>query len=210
VTMKGETMELNPEQKDALTELVNIGFGKAANALSILVGKRVILDTPEVNIYTVEKLADSLSLLAQREMTTVHQLFSGKLAGDIMLIMDLESSTILLDLLQGGPGSPHPLTDDDRDSLVEIGNILLNAFIGSFGNLLNVRISFAVPRLSLESIHHMVDTLTIDQRNINYAMVVKIFFRLTEGEVSGFMVIVMGIESMEALLSALESEGYLR
>jgi hypothetical protein len=40
-------------------------------------------------------------------------------------------------------------------------------------------------------------------------LVVKIRFRLTQGNVTGFMVIVMGLQSLEILVNAMRSEGYL-
>ncbi len=202
-------MIMTPEQQDALSELINMGFGRAANALSILVGQRVLLEAPQVNVYPLREMEKALYFLSGREMTTVHQVFNGKLSGDIMLLMDTESATVLLDLLSGGSGSPHPMTSVDRDTMIETGNILLNAFIGSFGNLLNVHISFAVPHLRVESIRHMLNTLTIDRIEVEYALIVRIHFRLTEGEVSGYVVIIMGIQSLEALFDAMKTEGYI-
>ncbi len=202
-------MNLTPIQQDALSELINMGFGRAANALSILVGERVLLEAPQVSLYPLMEIEKALSFLSNREMTTIHQVFNGKLSGDLMLLLDTTSASILLDLLQGEKGEAHPLSEKDRDTLIETGNILLNAFIGSFGNLLNVHISFSVPNLRIESIQHMLSTLTIDRQEVEYALVVKIFFRLREGEVSGFVVIVMGIQSLEALFDAMRTEGYL-
>jgi chemotaxis protein CheC len=43
-------MILNSLELDALSELINIGFGRAASALSALVGQRVLLEAPQVNI----------------------------------------------------------------------------------------------------------------------------------------------------------------
>ncbi|MGZ4989004.1 MAG: chemotaxis protein CheC, partial [Limisphaerales bacterium] len=41
-------MELNASQKDALTELINIGYARAAGALSELTGHRIELAVPAV------------------------------------------------------------------------------------------------------------------------------------------------------------------
>jgi chemotaxis protein CheC len=202
-------MILNPIELDALSELINIGFGRAASALSTLVGQRVLLEAPQVNIYPVKELGVTLAALGNKEITNVHQMFDGKLSGDAMLLMDADSASILLDLLSGGSGIARPLTAGDREALVETGNILLNAFIGSFGNLLRVHLTFAVPLLKLESVGDMLSALTMGQRDLEYGLVVKIRFRLTHGDVSGFMVIVMGLQSLESLVGAMRSEGYL-
>jgi chemotaxis protein CheC len=202
-------MILNAGQQDALSELVNMGFGRAAHALSILVGRRVLLEAPQVDIFPLNLIEEALGYLSNREITTVHQVFNGKLTGDIMLLLDAESASVLLDLLEGRPGEAHRLTKEDRDTLVETGNIFLNAFIGAFGNLLNVYITFAVPHLRIESIRQMLHTLSIGQKEVEYALVAKVRFRLDVGEVSGYVVIVMSLASLETVFEAMKTEGYL-
>jgi chemotaxis protein CheC len=41
-------MSLSPDQIDKLTEIVNIGFGRAAASLSSLVQQRILLSVPEI------------------------------------------------------------------------------------------------------------------------------------------------------------------
>ena len=53
-------MELTTIQQDALIELLNIGFGRAAAALSELTGHRVVLEVPEVSIHPIAALAPAL------------------------------------------------------------------------------------------------------------------------------------------------------
>lgn len=202
-------MLLSEQQRDALSELINIGFGRAASALSILVGQRVLLEAPLVNLFPITQMGEALDSLSGDEITTVHQVFSGKLSGDAMLLMDTTSATALVDLLSGGIGQPRKMTDQDRETLRETGNILLNAFTGSFGNLLHVHISFAVPRLHYDSLQNMMTSLMIDQRELEYALIVRVNFRVIQGDVSGYVIIVMGIQSFEALMDAMRVSGYI-
>lgn len=202
-------MLLSEQQRDALSELINIGFGRAASALSILVGQRVLLEAPQVNLFPITQMNVALETLSGDEITTVHQVFSGKLSGDAMLLMDTASATSLVDLLSGGTGDPHRMSDQDRETLRETGNILLNAFTGSFGNLLQVHISFAVPRLHYDSLKNMMASLMIDQRELEYALIVRVNFRVVQGDVSGYVIIVMGIQSFEALMDAMRVSGYI-
>lgn len=204
-----KVMLLSEQQQDALSELINIGFGRAASALSILVGQRVLLEAPQVNLYPITELNKVLETLSGDEITTVHQVFSGRLSGDAMLLMDSTSATTLVDLLSGGNGTARTMTEQDRESLRETGNILLNAFTGSFGNLLHVHISFTVPHLQHDSLKNMMTSLMIDQRGLEYAMIVRVNFRLIKGDVSGYVVIVMGIQSLEALMDAMRANGYI-
>jgi chemotaxis protein CheC len=203
-------MELNSEQQDALCELVNIGFGRAASALSILVGQRVLIEAPSISLYQLSELDQVLQALAKGEITSVHQMFSGQISGTAMLLMDAGSSTALVDLLSGSPViEDRNSRSTDREAMQETGNILLNAFTGSFGNLLQVRISFTVPRVHYSTLRNMIDSLMIDQYELEYALVVRVNFKLMGGNVSGYVVIVMGIQSISELLDAMRAAGYI-
>jgi chemotaxis protein CheC len=202
-------MQITTQQKDALCELINIGFGRAASALSILVGQRVLIEAPQVDLYPLTDLDGVLVSLATDEITSVHQVFVGQITGTAMLLMDTRSATVLADMLIGGAGQPHSITEEDRETIQEAGNILLNAFTGSFGNLLQVHISFAVPRVHYNTLRNMLNSLLINQHELEYALVVQVNFQLTGGSVSGYMVIVMGIHSLSALLEAMRVIGYI-
>lgn len=204
-------MLLSPSQKDALSELVNIGFGRAAASLSALVRHRIHLQAPEVSVHLLQELQDHLTF-AQPEVATVHQIFSGQLSGDAMLMLDLPGALNLIDLVSGEPSTARAraqyFTASDREALMEIGNILLNAFVGSFGNLLNVHVSFAVPRLRIEAINDFLSTLEIGQNEIRYVLLVQTRFLILDAQVEGFVSLVMGIESLDKLFEAMEKAGY--
>ncbi len=202
-------MQLSDQQIDALCELVNIGFGRAASALSIMVGNRVVIEAPSVELFPLDKLDSVLKSMSKSEITTVHQVFSGRIAGTAILLMNQDSSSSLVDLLSGGKGTPRQMNAEDMEAMRETGNILLNAFTGSFGNLLQVHISFAVPRVQYESLRDMLDTLMIDQRELEYALLVRVNFQLSGGNVSGYVVIIMGIHSLETMLEAMRAAGYI-
>lgn len=201
------TMYLTTQQNDALAELVNIGFGRAAASLSSLVRRRVKLSAPRVSVHPLAELPGHLNF-TDLEVATVHQIFSGQLNGDALLILDTESAATLIAYLSDEPLPPDRLTATDREALMEVGNILLNAFVGSFGNLLNIRITFTVPRLRLEAVNDMLSTLAIGEQEIRYALLVQTRFTILDGEVEGFVALVMGIESLDKFFEAMEKAGY--
>lgn len=202
-------MDLSNQQKDALCELINIGFGRAASALSVLVGQRVLIEAPNLMLFPIGELGTTLSELSQGDITSVHQVFSGRISGAAMLLMDMQSSAALADMLNGGDGSVDGISAEDRETMQETGNILLNAFTGSFGNLLQVHISFTVPHVHYDSLNNMMHSLLIDHQELEYALVVRVNFQLTEGKVSGYVVIIMGVQSLEKLLEAMHAAGFL-
>ena len=118
-------MDLSPAQEDALKELLNIGFGRAASALSQLTGHRVLLEVPAVSIHPLTELKNALGAVVTDEIASVHQIFSGSVAGDALLILNHQAAGILKQLLTDEPPLPLHVDASAREVLTEVGNILL-------------------------------------------------------------------------------------
>ena len=197
-------MILSADQKDAVTELVNIAFSRTAAALAELTGNRVELTVPEVSAHPIVDLAPALSRFVQGDVATVHQIFGGPVSGDAFLLLDVEGAARLVSLLTDA-GAPTPqMGSSAKEVLAEIGNILLNACLGVFGDLLHVRFTFAVPRLHLETLRSMIDSLVIGTDELRHALLVGARFRVRANEVTGCMVLVLGVTSLEQFVHAVE------
>lgn len=200
-------MELTDQQHDALTEVLNIATARTAAALSDLSGQRVVLDVPELAVHPIGELAPSLRAFIQGDIVTVHQIFNGPVAGDALLLLGHTSAVTLTDLMTNEHIQSRRLNASAREVLIEVGNILLNACLGIFGDLLQVRVSFAVPRLHLDELTALLNSLTIGQEELQYALVVLTTFRLRDSEVNGYLVIILGVASLDHLLQAIEHLG---
>ena len=197
-------MNLTEPQRDALVELLNIGFGRAGAALSKLTGHRILLEVPEVAVHPVSQLDTLLGRVTTTRVTSVHQVFSGPVAGDALLILDPVAAATLKELLTDEPALPLELDTSSREVLTEVGNILLNACIGTFGNLLRVPMSFSVPDIDIATLHSVMDKLAAVGDAMRYALVVTAGFRLRDAEVIGYVVIVLTVQSLTRLLIAVE------
>jgi chemotaxis protein CheC len=198
-------MVLTERQDDALTELINISFARTASSLSDLTGERVMLDAPQVSIRMINELYSTLAEFVQGDVATVHQIFTGPVSGDALLLLNYEGAIVLTNLLTNGSSSATRLDESAREVLTEVGNILLNACLGVFGNLLQVQVSFSVPRLQLESLNSVLKSLVIGNEGMRYAMVVYTAFRMHDSEVKGYLIIVLGVSSLDRLIQEVEN-----
>jgi chemotaxis protein CheC len=202
-------MELTAPQKDALTELINIGYARAAGALSELTGHRIELGVPSVSMYRIRELTSMLCNVMNGEVATVNQIFSGPVSGNALLLLDQNAATMLNQLLTEGATvaaiTPN-LDASAREVITEVGNIVLNACLGVFGNLLKVQVTFAVPRLHLETVESLLSSITVGDKELRYALIAQTRFHLKASKVSGYLVIILGVTSLERLL--IEVEGW--
>jgi chemotaxis protein CheC len=197
-------VELTQIQEDALIELLNIGFGRAGASLSQLTGHRVVLEVPQVSVHAIAELEPALRAVVADEVASVHQIFSGPVAGDALLLLEHRAAGMLKELLTNEAPLPLPLDASAREVLTEVGNILLNACLGTFGNLLQVQVSFSIPHLNLESLSDILRSLLVRREGLRYALVVHAGFRLRDAEVTGYLVIVLSVASLDRLIRAVE------
>jgi chemotaxis protein CheC len=186
-------MELTNDQSDAIKELINIGYGRAAGALSELTGHRIALEVPEVAIHPIADMGRVLEQVLGSSIASVNQVFSGSLSGNALLLLDESSALALSQLLSDGRPS-ETFDSNAREIITEVGNILLNACLGVFGNLLCIRISFTVPKLSVDSSTRLISGLAeMAEEKMEYALMVHTRFHVKSRNVTGFLVIVLGI-----------------
>jgi chemotaxis protein CheC len=198
-------LELKLRHREVLSELINIGYGRAANALSQLAGERIVLEAPQVELRTIDRVKDGLNELLQGEVSSVHQVFSGPVSGHALLLLNSAAAETLTSLIVPRDLAPEELVSAKREALMELGNVVLQASMGICGNILQVQVSFSVPKLHLESINDVLDSLTVQEKELQFALLVRTRFQMLRTEVSGYLIVVLGVTSYSRLLEELDN-----
>jgi chemotaxis protein CheC len=195
---------LSERQSDALAELINVAFGLTAAKLSEISGHRVLLEPPSIASHPIEGLAKDLALFATGEVISVHQIFSGPFSGDAILCLNSEGAVRLSNLLVEGAPQSKQLDTDGAEILTEIGNMLLSACLGVFGNLLQLHVSFSVPVLHRDLLQQFLNSLTIAGDDLRHAVVIDSSFKIRENGVAGRIAIILSVSSLERLIQAVD------
>ncbi|HYE32963.1 MAG TPA: chemotaxis protein CheC [Methylomirabilota bacterium] len=196
-------MDLTAVQKDTLTELISIGYARAAAALSDLTGHRISLAVPEVAIHPIAEITRLLQQVISGRVTSVNQIFGGSIAGNAILLLDTSAALLLNQLLTDRPQASD-LDEAGREVVVEVGNIVLNACLGVFGNLLQVQVNFSVPHLQIDEVSQVIQSISLKDQNLKFALMIHTRFHLRASDVSGYLVIILGVTSLERLLVELK------
>lgn len=200
-------MTPNRVDTDALTELFNIGLHRAAASLSDLTSQRVIVDLPRLWVCPLGDLKDALTRMVSGDLATVHQIFRGAVSGDAVLLLEYDSAVQLASVMTDGQVANGGHIDQSaREVLAEIGNIVLSACLSAFGNILKVSVAFSVPRIHVESLEGLLRSLLIDSDEVHYAMVATTRFRLSQTEVGGYLIIVIGLSSLQKITAVMQAE----
>ena len=184
--------------------MINIGYGRAAAALSELTSQRISLEAPKVEMHSIHLVKEALNDLLKGEVSTVHQIFSGEVSGHALLLVESRAAELLTANLMIGEVAAGNKRAAMREALTEVGNIVLQASMGVCGDLLQVHVTFAVPRLQIETVDDLLNSLTVDKKELQLALLVRTRFQLVQSQVSGYLLVVLGITSFSKLLDHLE------
>jgi chemotaxis protein CheC len=198
-------MALTAEETDALTELLNIAFARTGAALSDLTGHRVLLEPPTVALHLANELDSQMARFVPGEVAWIHQVFDGPVSGDALLLLNYDGAIQLTELLTDDIPASNHLDESSREVLTEVGNILLNACLGVFGNILRVHVGFSVPRLRVNNVGELVEWLNESREELRYALVIFTKFQVRDSAVNGYLVLVLGMTAFDRLISEIDN-----
>ena len=191
------------EFDDALSELVNVGVGRAAASLSAMVKERIDLSVPKIVTISFQELNFHLGLeqeLSEEPLVSiVQQPFGGKVGGTASLLFPLASARKLVGLLTDGALSAEELDLEMEAALTEVGNILINGVMGTIGNIAGMDIIFKLPeymKCSMGELEH-----TFQNRDLMLAMVL---IAISGQEIKGHLILLFDLPSMESLQGIVE------
>lgn len=200
-------IELSDMEIDALTEMVNIGVGRAANSLSDIIGEHVLLKVPRVQVYSLDNLSDAISGFEKDKHASVLQAFHGDFTGTSALVFPPESAVRLVKALTGGQVDSSTLDAVRSGTLVEIGNIVINAILGTMGNMLDSSFVFSLPEY--REIRNIADIIagagTGSREEKGLIMLAEANFNISTLEINGFIFIVFKLESIKNLIQMINS-----
>jgi chemotaxis protein CheC len=159
---------------------------------------------PTIAIHPVHALVSELKPFVTGPAASVHQVFSGPISGDAILLINYDGAVKLSNLLVEEHLRAKRLDSSTGEILTEVGNMLLSACLGVFGNLLRVHVMFSIPQLHLDSLEHFLTSVSIGGDELRYAVVITSSFNIFNQEVDGRLVILLGVSSLERLIQAVE------
>lgn len=153
---------LSKEQIDALKEVGTIGAGHAANALSQMLGQKIMISVPEVKAISLKKIVE-LAGPPESLVAAIYMKLMGDTSATALLIFSRKSAFTLVDILMKRPaGQTKFLKEIDSSALKEVGNILVGAFLTALNEFLNILLIPTVPLLAYDMVGAILEALAIE------------------------------------------------
>lgn len=198
-------MNLTSDQIDALQELINIGVGEAANTMNYMLHSHIHLQVPSLSVLSLQEARQKLRKEMGNVLVSAVQLaFRGSVTGVAQLVLPADSAAKLVTVAI----SEIPIFPDldalKIDTLLELGNVLLNCVVGTISNTLGQTLKYSMPVYLEETIDNIVPADEFDQSAS--ALLAHASFSIDKFFIYGEMILIFKIESFTALLAVLKSE----
>ena len=196
--MSQPEIKLEELERDALTELVNIGVSRAAASLRGMVGRQVLLSVPSVEIVS---RTVATALIREREvgpLVAVRQDFSGAFNGQALLIFPEQNSLELVRSVTGGELTEEEVGDIEDEALTETGNVVLNSCLATMANMLKRPLEMSLPEVMRRDGGTLFD-LNSTHGEEGVVLFLYINFAISERNIRGYIAVLMDLLSLEAL-----------
>ncbi len=190
------------EHLDILKELINIGVGRAAGALSEMVNCKVGLQVPFIKLFTPQQLRQEMEEFARSRISVVKLGFVGPFSGTAALVFPFEGASKLVAVLTEEEPGTHDLDSVRVETLSEVGNIVVNGVMGSIGNVLNKRIVYSLPQYAEDSVNNLL--LSESMTDGTAILLARTHFIIQQLRIEGDIILLFSAGSFDALLSAID------
>ena len=151
-------MKLSAVQADAIQELGNIGAAHAATTLSQMLGSIIEMSVPAIKVVDLANLAD---YMGEESAAMVAFELQGDIphGGYILFYITRESAVRMTNTMLGITETNRPLSEMDKSALLEVGNIMVSAFLDATAELLGFVMLPSPPALTIDMAHAAMQSL---------------------------------------------------
>ena len=196
--MTATTIDLTELQRDAFTELVNIGVSKAAASLRRMIGVQVLLSVPAVEIVSRARAARMIGEREASELVVVQQDFTGAFAGRALLIFPQENGRELVRAVAGEELSADEVAELEDEALTETGNVILNGCLATMANLLQRTLTMSLPEIMRGDGHRIFRRID-DRATDSLVLFLYINFAVRERDIRGYIAMLMDLPSLASM-----------
>ena len=165
---------LSDIERDAIGEIANISMGTAATTLSQLVGRRVQITTPRIDLTTARQIFQEYPI----PHVLINVRYKKGIDGSNILVLSREDGSVIVDLMMGGTGK-NPTTDLSEiqiSGISEAMNQMMGSAATSMSTMFNSVIDITPPKIYVTENE---DEVTLVQKNLETdERLVRISFRL--------------------------------
>lgn len=186
------------DEMDILREVGSIAVGHGSIALSEILGRKINVQFPSLEIVSAEKMFNRLS--TNQLVTCVSCNILSGLKGEILFVLEEKSAFKLID-------SCFPLHfDENRGSVFtemglsvikEVGNVIISSYVGALSMILKTIVIISIPTLVSGSIQQIVNMTMGQHSKEECVLIAEALFDEPSENIRGSFYLVLNHEAVE-------------
>ena len=188
---------------DVLSEIGNIGAGNATTALATMLGTKVDMHVPKVDLMEFSEIGEEMGG-EETIMAGIYQQIKGDITGSIMFLLEEKSARVLVSKLMGMESKPdEPFSEMEISALQEIGNIITGSYLSSLSTLTNMTIDATVPALCIDMCEAILSVPAIEFGVLGDKMLLIKTEFTDDVKLEGYFVLVPDLDSYDKILTSI-------
>jgi len=196
--------KLSDIELDALTEIFNVGAGRAAFSLSEIVDDEVRLSVPSVEVLRTRAIDERVLALGNARFATVSQIFDGPFDAEaVLLFTEAHALEIVRDMM-GSQMSLDDLAEFEQEAMCELGNIILNACLSAMADMLGITLNSSLPDYVVSSPQEISQRLAAGESDETYVLVLHIDLMIEKHQTEGHLIFLLSSTSLNQLVAHIQ------
>jgi len=203
--MKANDFNFSDIHFSVLQEIGNIGAGNAITSLATMIGRKVDMSVPNVQVLTFKQVSNIIGGAENPIAAVLVNIDSENINGIMMFLVSLDKAHVLVGALMQQEITE--LGEIEMSALKEIGNILGGSYVGALSTLLSVSIDMSVPYLSIDMAGSILSVPAIEFAKVaDSVLFIETVFGGGDDDLSGYFVLAPDQESFKFIFNTLGVE----
>jgi len=203
--MHGDFSNLSRMQIDALKEISNIGAGNAATALAQMIGSKIDMKVPQVNIVPFNDVPDVLGG-ADNHVVGIYLSVSGDAPCSLLFVLPVDKACLLSTMLVGETKNRAEGLFDEMEisAMMELGNILAATYLNALVMFTGLSFFPSVPAIGIDMAGAIIDAILAQYGEIgDYVLLLETEFIKDNQDVVGNFFLLPEPGSLQSIMTAL-------
>jgi chemotaxis protein CheC len=202
LNQRGQTLLLSDKQNDVLKEMINIGVGRGAEMLNAILDTHISLEVPFVRVLSQTEFENDIRVNKVESLAAVNLSFQGDISGSVELIFPKESAANLVAAIVDEDPKTIILDSIRTGTLSEIGNIVINAIMGSICNMMGFSLKYSSPMYLEGNYEKLSRALRTSSKSV--ILQARAQFIIRTLAVIGDIVLFLELDSLDRIFSIIE------
>jgi chemotaxis protein CheC len=188
------------DEMDILREVGSIAAGHGSIALSEMMGRRLNLELPSLDMVPAKSIIDKIQA-DQIVISVACNILSG-IKGEIIFVLDEKSAFKLIDLCYRA----HPdekkgglFTEMGLSLIKEVGNIIISSYVGALSMILKTVVIPSIPTLVSGSLQQVLSMVVSPYTSDAQILLVEAIFVEPQANIKGKFYLVLNSDTIKAV-----------